>query len=119
MKVLLIEDDSILGESIKEYLESYNISVTWEKNENEIDQFYNFGYFDLIILDLMLKFRSGICILKQIRHKFDTPVIISTAKFDISTKEECFIAGADDYLVKPYDPKELYLRINNILKKIL
>jgi len=61
MKVLLIEDDSILGESIKEYLESYNISVTWEKNENEIDQFYNFGYFDLIILDLMLKFRSGIC----------------------------------------------------------
>jgi len=79
MKVLLIEDDSILGESIKEYLESYNISVTWEKNENEIDQFYNFGYFDLIILDLMLKFRSGICILKQIRHKFDTPVIISTA----------------------------------------
>jgi len=69
MKVLLIEDDSILGESIKEYLESYNISVTWEKNENEIDQFYNFGYFDLIILDLMLKFRSGICILKQIRQQ--------------------------------------------------
>jgi DNA-binding response OmpR family regulator len=119
MKVLLIEDDKILGESIKEYLESYNISVTWEMNENEIDQFYNFGYFDLIIIDLMLKFQSGISILRQIRHKHDTPVIISTAKFDITTKEECFLSGADDYLVKPYDPKELYLRINNILRKNL
>lgn len=119
MKLLLIEDDRLLGESIKDYLESNGFFVEWIYDEDFIDKFFNFERFDLVILDLMLKFKKGETILKYIKKSTDIPVIISTAKYEISSKEECFILGADDYLVKPYDPKELLLRVNNLLKRSL
>lgn len=117
MRVLLIEDDLLLGESIKDYLESEGFTVKWEFDDSSIDQYYCFDYFDIIILDLMLKYKSGETILKYIRKVSEVPVIVSTAKCCIDDKEDCFTSGADDYLVKPYEPKELFLRINNILRK--
>ncbi|MCA1927788.1 MAG: response regulator transcription factor [Calditerrivibrio sp.] len=117
MRALLIEDDPLLGESIKEYLESQGFIVKWEFDDSNIDQYYCFDYFDIIILDLMLKYKSGETILRYIRKVSEVPVIISTAKCCIDDKEDCFTSGADDYLVKPYEPKELLLRINNILRK--
>jgi len=118
MRVLLIEDDPILGESLKEYLEEEGIEVHWIQDDRELDTIFNFEQYDVIILDLILKYRRGEDILKQLRIKnISIPVIILTAKTDIKDKETCFNLGADDYLTKPFNPKELLLRINALSKR--
>ena len=118
MNVLIIEDDYILSTSLKEYLEDENFSV---KIEDSVDTniYYLSKKFDIILLDLMLKDKKGEFILKDLRKKgVDTPIIIITAKGDISSKEICFKYGADDYIVKPFEPKELVLRINALARRI-
>ncbi len=118
MKVLLIEDDPILGESLKEYLEESGIQVHWIQDDREVDYIYNFDQYDVIILDLILKYSKGENILRQLRNKgIKNPVLILTAKRDIKDKEVCFNYGADDYLTKPFNPKELLLRINALSKR--
>ncbi|WP_457627941.1 response regulator transcription factor, partial [Persephonella sp.] len=118
MRVLLIEDDPILGESLEEYLRDNGIEVHWIKDDRDIDEIFNFEQYDVIILDLILKYSRGEDILRQLRNKgITTPVIILTAKSDIKDKEVCFNLGADDYLTKPFNPKELLLRINALTKR--
>ncbi len=118
MKTLLIEDDPILGESLKEYLEDSGIQVHWIQDDREVEYIYNFDQYDVIILDLILKYSKGEDILRQLRDKgVNTPVIILTAKNRIKDKEVCFNYGADDYLTKPFSPKELLLRINALSKR--
>ncbi len=118
MRVLFIEDDPILGESIKEFLELNNIETDWINDDREVSQITNFNSYDVIILDLMLRFNRGEDILKDLRSKgVSTPVLILTAKSDIEDKEVCFNLGADDYLTKPFDPKELLLRIRALSKR--
>jgi len=118
MRVLLIEDDPILGESLKEYLEENQIKVHWIKDDREVDDIFNFEQYGVIILDLILKYSRGEDILRQLRDKgINIPVIILTAKSDIKDKETCFNFGADDYLTKPFNPKELILRINALIKR--
>ncbi|WP_456393607.1 response regulator transcription factor [Persephonella sp.] len=118
MRVLLIEDDPILGESLEEYLRDNGIEVHWIKDDRDIDEIFNFEQYDVIILDLILKYSRGEDILRQLRNKgITTPVIILTAKSDIKDKEVCFNLGADDYLTKPFNPKELFLRINALTKR--
>jgi DNA-binding response OmpR family regulator len=120
MKILIIEDDLILGESLKEYLELQNIKVNWIDDDRDALLEFSSGAYDFIILDLMLRYTKGEYILKEIR-KIDKeiPIIIITAKDKLESKEECFSCGADDYIVKPFNPKELLLRIKTIYKRIL
>jgi DNA-binding response OmpR family regulator len=118
MRVLLIEDDPILGESLEEYLSEQGIEVHWIQDDREVEYIYNFDQYDVIILDLMLKYSKGEDILRELRNKnINIPVLILTAKSDIKDKEKCFNLGADDYLTKPFNPKELLLRINALAKR--
>ncbi|MGC8925086.1 MAG: response regulator transcription factor [Calditerrivibrio sp.] len=116
MRVLIIEDDILLAESLKEYLEVNNFEAEVLSYPEEI---YLVEHFDIILLDLMLKDKKGEYILKEIRKKrLDLPIIVITAKNDMESKEICFEYGADDYIVKPFDPKELLLRIKALTKRI-
>ncbi len=119
MKVLLVEDDLILGESIKDYLENKDIEVVWIYDDREIFDIIDYTEFDVIILDLILKYNKGEDILKILRQKdINTPVIILTAKNSINDKEICFSYGADDYLTKPFSPKELLLRVKALSNRV-
>jgi len=114
----MIEDDPILGESLEEYLKDNSIEVHWIQDEREIEYIYNFDQYDVIILDLMLKYKKGEDILRELRNKkINIPVLVLTAKSSIKDKEVCFNLGADDYLTKPFNPKELLLRINALTKR--
>ncbi len=118
MKVLLIEDDPLLGESVKEYLEEHGIEVEWIEDDREIEHIFDFESYDVIVLDLILKYQRGEDILRNLRLKgVKTPIIILTAKDTLKDKETCFNLGADDYLTKPFKPKELLLRIKALSKR--
>lgn len=117
MRVLLVEDDPVLGESLKEYLESKGVEVKWLADE----RYFNLSSlekYDVLVLDLILKFSSGEDLLKDIRSRgMSIPILILTAKNRISDKEICFNLGADDYLTKPFDPRELLLRLNALVRR--
>lgn len=117
MKILIVEDDSILAESLKDYLQEYfSVDIHFPVSDN---LYFELKKYDMLLLDLMLKDKKGEYILKNIRKKnIDIPIIIITAKDDINSKEVCFKAGADDYVVKPFDPKELTLRIEALAKRV-
>jgi len=118
MKVLLIEDDLGLGESLKEYLEINGIQVKWLSDDREVEVVFLTQSFDVIILDLILKYQKGEDILKKLRTKgINTPILILTAKKELRSKEICFERGADDYLVKPFSPKELLLRLKALTRR--
>jgi len=116
LRVLIIEDDILLAESLKEYLNVNNFEAEVLSYPEEI---YLVEHFDVILLDLMLKDKKGEYILREIRKKgLDLPIIVITAKSDMDSKEICFEYGADDYIVKPFDPKELLLRIKALTKRV-
>ncbi|ACN98717.1 transcriptional regulatory protein QseB [Sulfurihydrogenibium azorense Az-Fu1] len=119
MRVLLVEDDLVLGESLKEYLEENQVEVVWISDDRKLDEALQMNEYDVIVLDLILKYEKGESILKGLRDKgVKTPVIIITAKNKIEDKETCFNFGADDYLTKPFNPKELLLRIKALSKRV-
>ncbi|WP_297887228.1 response regulator transcription factor [Sulfurihydrogenibium sp.] len=114
----MVEDDLILGESLKEYLEENNVEVVWVWDDRKLNEALIMSEYDVIILDLMLKYEKGENILKDLRIKgVRTPILIMTAKNKIEDKELCFNAGADDYIVKPFNPRELLLRIKALNKR--
>ncbi|MCS7203724.1 MAG: response regulator transcription factor [Thermodesulfovibrio sp.] len=118
MKVLLIEDDKILGESLEEYLKLNSIDILWLQDERKLPHILQVYAFDVIVLDLILNFSRGEDLIAYIRdQRIKTPILILTAKSEISTKEECFLKGADDYLTKPFEPRELLLRINALSRR--
>lgn len=113
----MIEDDSELAEVLIQYLSKFNISVT-----NYEDPFLALSAialeeFDLIILDLTLPGMDGLEVCKELVTKHDIPIIISSARSDITDKVIALELGADDYLPKPYDPRELEVRIKTILRR--
>lgn len=115
--IIMIEDDREMAELISEFLEKHHIKVkNFETPElGLIDMELN--RYDLLILDLSLPFYDGLEVCKMVREKSDIPIIISSARSDITDKTACFSMGADDYLPKPYDSKELLLRINSVLRR--
>jgi DNA-binding response OmpR family regulator len=116
VKVLLIEDDILLGESLKEFLKSNGIEVKWLQDEREVFNLNLLSY-DIAVLDLMLNSIKGEDILVFIKEKSDIPVLILTAKRNLEDKEVCFERGADDYLTKPFEPKELLLRLRALSRR--
>lgn len=118
MKILLIEDDKIIWPNIKEYLEQNNCIVTlltdWETGLKEATR----NKYDIFILDVMLPFKDGFEIAKEIRkNEIQTPIIFLTAKEDLQSKEIGFNVWWDDYLTKPFRLKELVLRVRNLTKR--
>ena len=117
IKILMIEDDAELAEILTEYLEQFDMNVT-----NIEDPFLglstlNTEEFDLVILDLTLPGLDGLEVCSDIRKRYDIPIIISSARHDITDKVEALERGADDYMPKPYDPRELEARIRSLLRR--
>lgn len=117
IKIAMVEDDTELAEVLIQYLSKFNISVT-----NYEDPFIALSAialeeFDLIILDLTLPGMDGLEVCKELITRYDIPIIISSARSDITDKVIALELGADDYLPKPYDPRELEVRIKTILRR--
>lgn len=117
VQVAMIEDDSELAEVLTQYLLPFNIQVT-----NFEDPFIGLSSiglkkYDLVILDLTLPGLDGLEVCQEILKKHDIPIIISSARSDITDKVTALQLGADDYLPKPYDPRELEIRIKTILRR--
>jgi DNA-binding response OmpR family regulator len=117
-KVLLIEDDLQMQTLIIDYLKDYDFIVTAFSNPKDVlDHFKTNNSYSIIILDLMLPDMDGFDLFNKLKEIKDVPIIISSARGDIGNKIHGFELGADDYLSKPYEPRELVLRIEYILKK--
>ena len=117
-KVLLIEDDLQMQKFIIEYLKDYGFDCTaFAQPKDAIENFKHEENYEIIILDLMLPDMDGFDLFKKLKSIRNIPIIISSARGDIGNKIHGFELGADDYLAKPYEPRELVLRIEHILKK--
>jgi two-component system OmpR family response regulator len=113
----MIEDNLNLAELLTEFLHKYQIEITnYDTPELGLSAL-NLKPYDLVILDLSLPNIDGTEVCKEIRQTSDIPIIISTARADILEKTICFNLGADDFLPKPYDPQELLLRIQALLRR--
>ena len=113
--ILVVDDDKRLRELIKDYLNDKNLDVYLCEDFLEAKEIISYISFDIIILDRMMPSGDGINLIEIIKNKSDTPVIMLTAMGQDSNRIEGLKTGADDYLSKPFDPEELYLRINNLL----
>lgn len=117
-RVLLIEDDLQMQTLILEYLQDYSFDcIAFSHPKEALESFKNDNDYSIIILDLMLPDMDGFDLFKKLKQIHDIPIIISSARGDIGNKIHGFELGADDYLAKPYEPRELVLRIEHILKK--
>jgi len=119
MKILLVEDNKIIGNNITKYLELERNEVMRAENGLYAFELLKHHEFDVIILDIMLPGMDGITLCKNIRKNHSTtPILMTTAKWELDDKLEWFACGADDYIVKPFDLKELDARINAIVKRV-
>ncbi len=116
--IVLIEDDLDMKSLLSEYLVNYNFEVSDFDKPVQALEFINHNKCDLVILDLMLPQMDGFDVCKRIRENSNIPIIISSARGYLGDKVTGFELGADDYLPKPYEPKELILRINAILRRM-
>ena len=115
--ILVVDDDDRIRELLKEYLKEENYLVSTSSNAENAKQKIELIKFDIIILDIMMPGESGLDLTHRLRDKINTPIILLTAKSEPNERIEGLEKGADDYLPKPFEPKELVLRIQNILKK--
>jgi len=117
LKIAMVEDDRELAEVLTQYLAKFNIQVTNYEDPFVALSAIALEEFDLIILDLTLPGMDGLEVCKELLLKYDIPIIISSARSDIADKVIALELGADDYLPKPYDPRELEVRIKTILRR--
>tara|TARA_Y100001980_G_C14445682_1_gene230689 strand:+ start:203 stop:880 length:678 start_codon:yes stop_codon:yes gene_type:complete len=115
--ILVVDDDDGIRDLVKKYLNENNFLITTAKNAEDANEKINIIKFDLIILDIMMPGQTGLQFLSENKKKLHTPVILLTAKGEAKERIEGLEVGADDYLPKPFEPKELILRIRNILSK--
>ena len=114
--ILLVDDDQRLRELLKDYLNEKNFQVFTSEDFDEAKEILEFFIFDLIILDRMMPSGDGINLIQDIKQKSKTPIIMLTAMSENNDKIDGLKTGTDDYLSKPFEPEELFLRINNLLK---
>ena len=117
--ILLVDDDEGIRILVKKYLNENSFLVTTADSAENASEKVKIIKFDLIILDIMMSGKSGLDFIKEHKKDLDTPVILLTAKGEASERVEGLELGADDYLAKPFEPKELILRIKNILTKTI
>ena len=117
--ILVVDDDDRIRELVKQYLLENKYLVTTAKDAFEAKNKIEIIKFDLVVLDIMMPQKSGLELTSEIKKEIDLPIILLTAKGETSERVTGLEFGADDYLSKPFEPKELLLRIRNILNKTL
>jgi two-component system phosphate regulon response regulator OmpR len=115
--ILVVDDDDGIRSLVKKYLNENNFLVTTSNSAENAEEKILVIKFDLIVLDVMMTGKSGLEFIKDNKSKINTPIILLTAKGNSDDRVEGLEIGADDYLPKPFEPKELTLRIKNILNK--
>ena len=115
--ILIVDDDDRIRELVKQYLNENEYLVTTSESAEDAKEKVAITKFDIIILDIMMPGQSGLEFTIENKNKINTPIILLTAKGETKERVEGLEVGADDYLAKPFEPKELLLRIKNILDK--
>ena len=116
--ILVVDDDNRIRDLVKQYLEENQFLVTTAKDALDAKNKLEILKFDILILDIMMPGESGLSLTKDVKKNNPTPIILLTAKGEAQDRIEGLELGADDYLGKPFEPKELLLRIKNILNKM-
>ena len=117
--ILVVDDDDGIRSLVKKYLDENNFLVTTADSAESASEKIKIIKFDLIVLDIMMPGKNGLEFIQEHKKKLKTPIILLTAKGEASDRVEGLEIGADDYLPKPFEPKELILRIKNILNKTI
>ena len=114
--ILIVDDDDRIRALLKDYLSSKNYIVSSAENADEAKKKIEYLKYDIIILDVMMPGQDGYELTKEIKKKLKVPIILLTAKGEVESRIKGLELGADDYVGKPFEPKELLLRIKNIIK---
>ena len=115
--ILIVDDDDRIRNLLKDYLTENNYIVSTAENADQAKEKLDYIKFDIIILDVMMPGQSGYELTKEIKKKINVPIILLTAKGEVENRIKGLELGADDYIGKPFEPKELLLRIKNIINK--
>ena len=115
--ILIVDDDDGIRNLLKDYLSNNDYIVSTARNADEAKEKLQYLKFDIIILDVMMPGQNGYELTKDIRKFYKVPIILLTAKGEVENRIKGLEIGADDYLGKPFEPKELLLRIKNIINK--
>jgi len=116
--ILIVDDDDKIRGLLKQYLKNNNFFVSTAINASDAEEKLKIVKFDLAIIDIMMPGKDGLQLTKEIREKIDLPIILLTAKGEAEDRVRGLELGAEDYLPKPFEPKELLLRIKNVIKRI-
>ena len=115
--ILIVDDDDRIRNLLKDYLSDNNYIVSTAENAEQAKKRIKYLKFDIIILDVMMPGQNGYELTKDIKKKINVPIILLTAKGEVENRIKGLELGADDYIGKPFEPKELLLRIKNIINK--
>ena len=115
--ILIVDDDNRIRDLLKDYLSENNYIVSTAENADQAKERLEFLKFDIIILDVMMPGQNGYELTKELKKKIKVPIILLTAKGEVENRIKGLELGADDYIGKPFEPKELLLRIKNIINK--
>jgi two-component system phosphate regulon response regulator OmpR len=116
--ILIVDDHDKIRDLLKQYLKNNNFFVSTAINASDAEEKLKIVKFDLAIIDIMMPGKDGLQLTKEIREKIDLPIILLTAKGEAEDRVRGLELGAEDYLPKPFEPKELLLRIKNVIKRI-
>ena len=115
--ILIVDDDDRIRNLLKDFLSENNYIVSSAEHADEAKEKLQYLKFDIIILDVMMPGQNGYELTKEIKKEFQIPIILLTAKGEVENRIKGLEIGADDYIGKPFEPKELLLRIKNIINK--
>ena len=115
--ILIVDDDNRIRNLLKDYLSENSYLVSSAENADQAKEKLEYMKFDIIILDVMMPGQNGYELTKEIKKKIKVPIILLTAKDEVENRIKGLELGADDYIGKPFEPKELLLRIRNIINK--
>jgi two-component system, OmpR family, phosphate regulon response regulator OmpR len=115
--ILVVDDDNRIRELIQQYLKENSFIVSTAEDAEKAKEKIKLFKFDLLVLDVMMPGQTGFELTKELKKKINIPIILLTAKGEVENRIKGLELGADDYLSKPFEPKELLLRIKNIISK--
>ena len=116
LHILIVDDDDRIRNLLKDFLSDNHYIVSSAENASQAKERLEYIKFDIIILDVMMPGQDGYDLTKEIKKKFNIPIILLTAKGEVESRIKGLELGADDYIGKPFEPKELLLRIKNIIR---